>query len=51
MKIGDLVRWYNKYADVMWYGVITKKSSSYKFYVEWTSGKRGWTHVDSLEVV
>ena len=51
MKVGDLVKWYNKYADVIWYGIITKKSSPYKFYVEWVSGKQGWAYVGNLEVV
>ena len=51
VKVGDLVRWYNKYADVIWGGIITKRSSPYRFHVEWVSGKQGWFHVDDLEVI
>ena len=51
MQVGDLVWWYNKYADVVWCGIITKRSSPYRFHVEWVSGKQGWFHVDDLEVV
>ena len=51
MKVGDLVQWHNKYADVIWCGIITKRSSQYRFHVEWVSGKQGWFHVDDLEVI
>ncbi len=51
MQVGDLVRWYNKYADVVWLGLITKRSSPYRLHVKWVSGKQGWFHVDDLEVV
>ena len=50
MKIGDLVQWQTAHG-VMWYGVIIKRSSTYRFHVEWASGKQGWFHRDSLEVV
>ena len=51
MKVGDLVRWYIDIDDVIWYGVITKRSSPYRFHVEWAFGKQGWFHGDDLEVV
>ena len=50
MQIGDLVQWTTAH-DAVWFGIITKRSSPYRFHVEWTSGKQGWHHVDSLEVV
>ena len=50
MKVGDLVQWTTAHG-VVWFGIITKRSSRYRFYVEWVSGKQGWAHVDSLEVV
>jgi hypothetical protein len=50
MQVGDLVK-HSGMNDVVWFGIITKRSSPYRFHVEWTFGKQGWFHVDSLEVV
>ena len=50
MKVGDLV----KRADVLGsqkIGLITQRSSPYRFHVKWASGEQHWYHVDNLEVV
>ena len=52
MQVGDLVRTrWERDAHVIWCGIITKRSSPYRFHVEWTFGKQGWFHIDNLEVV
>ena len=50
MKIGDLVQWAGA-KERGWYGIITKRSSPYSFYVVWPSGAQGWFMVDDLEAV
>jgi len=49
MQIGDLV----KHTGLRFHrlGIITKRSSPYRFHVEWTSGEQRWYHVDNLEVI
>ena len=50
MQVGDLVQWKGELGS-MWYGIITKRRSPYRFYVAWPSGAQGWFMVDDLEVV
>ncbi len=51
MQVGDLVQWKGARYGEAWYGIITKRSSPYRFHVEWPSGSQGWFHLDDLEVV
>ncbi len=50
MQVGDLVKWKGDLGTT-WCGIITKRSSPYRFHVEWPSGSQGWFHADDLEVV
>ena len=50
MKVGDLVKRANVLGSKK-IGLITKRSSPYRFHVEWASGEQRWYHVDNLEVI